>query len=166
MATALRRLLSNKGYSFAEDLDLGLLDKQFRRPFALAETQAPPKTKKKRRIQDPFDDDDENGDERDSGMELPSRGLKSEAEREREEQLREEKAREARQWDSEFCIRRRVDRGSNALLCDQFLTDTKSMYSSIKERTQEYHAELNQKGVFDSRANQVGFRVERLGFRV
>ena len=43
---ALRRLLTNKGYSFTEELDVGLLDKQFRRPFALAETQAPPKNRR------------------------------------------------------------------------------------------------------------------------
>ena len=63
---ALRKLLTNKGYSFAEELDLGLLDKQYRRPFALAETDPPPKNKKRRK-QDPFgEDDDENGDDMDA----------------------------------------------------------------------------------------------------
>ena len=73
---ALRRLLTNKGYNFAEELDVGLLDKQFRRPFALAETQPPPKNKKRRK-QDPFgDDDDENVDDIDGPLERTSRTLK------------------------------------------------------------------------------------------
>jgi len=152
---ALRRLLTNKGYSFAEELDVGLLDKQFRRPFALAETDPPPKTKRRRK-QDPFgDDDDGNGDEIEVGIETSLRSLKTEEEREREDQLREERAREARQWDAEFSIRRNVDRGSNALLRDQFVLDTKHMYASIRERTQQYRFELDQKGVFDSAHNQV-----------
>ena len=46
---ALRRLLTNKGYSFAQELDVGLLDTQFRRPFELAETAPPPKQKRRRK---------------------------------------------------------------------------------------------------------------------
>lgn len=150
---ALRKLLTNKGYSFAEELDLGLLDKQYRRPFALAETDPPPKNKKRRK-QDPFgEDDDENGDDLDAGMEL--RALKSVEEIEREEQLKEERAREARHWDNEFAIRRDVDRGSNALLCEQFVVGTKNMYTSVRERTQLYKAGLDLKGVFESSQNQV-----------
>ena len=148
-----RREGPTKGYSFTEDLDLGLLDKQFRHPFALAETDPPPKNKKRRK-QDPFgEDDDENGDDLDAGIEF--RAHQTEEEREREEQLREERAREARQWDHEFAIRRDVDRGSNALLCEQFVVGPKSMYTSVRERNQRYKAELDLKGVFESSHNQV-----------
>lgn len=153
---ALRRLLENKGYNFAEELDLGLLDKQFRKPFPLAETEAAPK-KKKRRQADPFGehDEDQNDDDMDAGLVATSRALKTDAEREREEQLREERAREARQWDNEFSIRRNVDRGSNALLRDQFVVATKKEYTAIQDTTQRYYAHLDQVGIIDSKYNQI-----------
>jgi hypothetical protein len=159
-AMALRRLLASKGYNFAEELDLGLLDKQFRRPFALAETLPPPKHKKRRK-HDLFgeEDDDQNGEDLDGGIGRSSH--KTDADLEREEQLREEREHEARQWDNEFSIRRNVDRGSNALLREQFVVDAKQEYSSVRKRTQKQLVELEQNGMLDRRFNVIRAQTQR-----
>ena len=185
---ALRRLLSDKGFSFSEELDLGLLDKQvstrvqapatllcrggvmlthwlhahmhiitahatqFRRPFALAETLPPPKGKKRRKALDPFDDDED----KDAEVDALSSKHKSEAARELEEQSREERVREALQWDSDFQIRREgAGRVSNALLREQFVTDAKSAYAAIQDRTWQKRREMEHHGVLGSRFNDV-----------
>mmetsp|Transcript_38464 Transcript_38464/g.90228 ORF Transcript_38464/g.90228 Transcript_38464/m.90228 type:complete len:841 (+) Transcript_38464:64-2586(+) len=144
--------LARKGFLFADDLDLGQLDKQFRRPFRLAETKPPVVHKKKKKPQWSALDGPTEQEEEDES--LMARMQMTDAEREAETKKEEEKEAEAAKWAEEFDMGRSYGT-NNAAYREAFMDSTRYIYSAVERQAQAQRRQLDESGMLDPAKNAV-----------